>query len=99
MEPGEIKRYCACGELIPEGRMKATKGKATTCVGCSTTGKVSGHAMITGKTEYSDLQIVDAETAKRLARLGQRRGYGVSSGVAFDSDKNGTSNYKLSEHI
>jgi hypothetical protein len=53
---------------------------------------VAGHPLITGKTEYSALQIVDGATAKRLAKLQDRKGYGVSEGAKFDSDKNGTSN-------
>lgn len=81
-----------CGNPIPEGRIKALKGRVSTCVDCSSTEKVAGHPLITGKTEYSALQIVDAETAKNLARLQDRKGYGVSEGAKFDSDKNGTSN-------
>ena len=81
-----------CGKPIPEGRLKALKGKTDTCTECSTTGKVAGHAMITGKTEYSALQIVDQETAEKLKNIQNRIGYGISEGVKFDSDKNGTSN-------
>lgn len=82
----------SCGNPIPEGRIKALKGKVSTCVDCSSTEKVAGHPLITGKTEYSALQIVDVNTAKNLARLQDRKGYGVSEGAKFDSDKNGTSN-------
>lgn len=81
-----------CNKPIPEGRLKALKGKTDTCTECSQTGKVAGHAMITGKTEYSALQIVDQETANRLKKIQDRKGYGVSEGVKFDSDKDGTSN-------
>ena len=49
-------------------------------------------ALITGKTEYSALQIVSQETAKELNKLQNRIGFGVSEGVKFDSDKKGTSN-------
>jgi len=80
-----------CGQPIPEGRLKAVKG-TTTCTGCSTTAKVAGFALITGKTEYAAIQIVDAETVARLTKIQNRKGYGVSEGVKFDSDKNGTSN-------
>ena len=80
-----------CGEPIPEGRLKALPNTRV-CTGCSTTQKVAGHPLITGKTEYSALQIVDAETAARLSKLQDRKGYGISEGTKFDSDKNGTSN-------
>jgi hypothetical protein len=81
-----------CDKPIPEGRLKALKGKTDTCTECSQTGKVAGHALITGKTEYSALQIVSQETAKHLNKIQDRIGYGVSEGVKFDSDINGTSN-------
>ena len=80
-----------CGQPIPEGRIKALP-HTKTCTPCSTTGRVSGHPLITGKTEYSELQIVDAETASRLNAMQDRKGYGVSEGVKFDSDKKGGSN-------
>lgn len=67
--------------------------KTTTCTKCSQTGKVSGHPMITGKTTYSELQIVDAKTGDRLRRMQERIGYGISEGVRFDADKD--SNEKL----
>ena len=80
-------RICTgCDKPIPEARLKVLP-HATTCVACSTTGRVAGHPLITGKTEYSDLQIVSAETAAKLAALQNRKGYGVGEGVKFDSDK------------
>ena len=75
-----------CKDPIQEGRLKALPN-AQTCVKCSTAERVVGHALITGKTTYSELQIMDVETAKRLADLQDRPGYGVSNGVKFDSDK------------
>ena len=87
-----IKRNCSgCGNPIPEGRLKALPNTQT-CTACSGTGKVLGFPMITGKTEYSDLQIVTAEQFERLNGQQNRVGYGVSEGVKFDSDKEGTSN-------
>lgn len=80
-----------CKNPIPEGRLKALP-KTLTCTECSQTGRVAGHPLITGKTEYSALQLVDAETSSRLSQLQNRIGYGVSEGVKFDSDKNKTSN-------
>lgn len=85
------KECVHCGQQIPEGRLKALP-KTNTCTPCSQTGKVSGHPLITGKTEYSALQIVDAETSQKLNELQNRKGYGVSEGVKFDSDKDNTSN-------
>ncbi len=83
-----MEKNCSiCGNPIPEGRLKAIPN-AKTCVKCSDTDKVYGHNMITGKNTYSELQIVDAETSKRLRSLENRAGYGVSNGVKFDSDKN-----------
>lgn len=76
-----------CGEEIPKGRLKALPN-AQTCVKCSSTEKVAGFQLVTGKTEYSALQIVDQETARRLAQLQERKGYNVSNGVKFDSDIN-----------
>lgn len=86
------KKLCKCGEEIPAGRLKALP-KTTTCTKCSQTGRVTGHPMITGKTTYSELQIVDAETGARLAQLQERKGYGISDGVRFDADKD--SNEKI----
>ncbi len=87
-----MERNCSiCGKPIPEGRLKAIP-TVKTCVNCSDTDKVYGHNIITGKNTYSELQIVDAETSKRLRALENRVGYGVSNGVKFDADKNKQSN-------
>jgi hypothetical protein len=88
----EQKLCIHCHQPIPEGRLKALNGKTDTCTPCSGTAKVAGHPLITGKTEYSAIQIVSQETAKKLNALQDRKGHGVSEGVKFDSDKNGTSN-------
>ena len=80
-----MRKCKECQNDIPEARLKALPS-ATTCVACSNTGKVAGFQMINGKTEYSSLQIVDQETYERLANLQDRKGYGISSGVKFDSD-------------
>ena len=87
-----MERNCSiCGNQIPEGRIKALP-KTTTCTQCSATDRVVGHAMITGKNTYSELQIMDAETARKLNDLENRIGYGVSNGVKFDGDKKGLFN-------
>lgn len=62
-----------CGNEIPEGRLKIFPN-AKTCVNCSTAEKVTGFAMIDGKTEYSSLQILDKKTFKRLKDLDKTKG-------------------------
>ena len=86
-----MRNCIQCSQPIPEGRLKALP-KTQTCTQCSSTGRVAGHPLITGKNEYSELQIVDAETSARLNKMQDRIGYGVSEGIKFDSDKNGNSN-------
>ena len=80
------KECRCCGKEIPEGRLKALP-KTITCTECSDTGKVAGFQMITGKTEYSELQLVDQKTFRKLSHLQNRKGYGIGNGVKFDSDK------------
>jgi len=59
-------RYCIhCNESIPDGRIKALPN-VKTCVNCSNTGKKLGFSVITGKTTYSELDIVDENTYKIL---------------------------------
>ena len=85
-ETPKAKLCCKCNEPIHPGRLLAMP-TATTCVACSSTGKVKGHALITGKTEYSAIQIVTAEQSDELSKLQNRIGYGISEGVRFDADK------------
>lgn len=61
-----------CNIEIPEARIKALP-KTKTCVRCSDTARVAGHPLITGKDTYSDLQIVDQETAEKLFNQQSRR--------------------------
>ena len=87
-----MERNCSiCSEPIPTGRLKALP-KATTCVKCSNVDAYCGHNMITGKNTYSEVQIVDTNTARKLKEMENRIGYGVSNGVKFDGDKNGEFN-------
>ena len=68
-----MERNCIeCNEPIPEGRLKALP-KTTTCTKCSNIDAYRGHNMITGKTTYSEVQIVDRETAIRLKQLDNSR--------------------------
>ncbi len=70
--------YCSkCGQPIPEGRLKALP-TAKTCVGCSQAQRVAGFPLITGKTEYSALQLVSGQEAARLHKMQARRGTGAS---------------------
>ena len=84
-----IRNCKHCNNLIPEGRLKILPNTHS-CVGCSTTKRVGGHTVITGKNTYSEIQIVDAETAANLARMQSRSSFGVANGVKFkfDSRKN-----------
>lgn len=70
-----------CGNEIPELRLKALPN-AKTCVQCSNTGRVAGFPMITNKTAYSELQLVDQETAQELYQKQDRKG-SIATGVQF----------------
>jgi hypothetical protein len=74
-----------CSNPIPEGRIKALPNTRT-CVNCSSTARVGGHTIISGKNTYSEIQIVDQETSERLYQMQSRRGFGVSTGVKFKFD-------------
>jgi hypothetical protein len=74
-----------CQNKIPEARLKALPS-AKTCVQCSSTARVGGHTIISGKNTYSEIQIVDQETSERLYQMQSRRGFGVSTGVKFKFD-------------
>lgn len=75
----------SCTSTIPEGRLKILPGTRT-CVNCSTTQRVGGHTVISGKNTYSEVQIVSAEMARDLNRMQSRRGFGVATGVKFRYD-------------
>lgn len=70
-----------CNEPIPEGRIKALPN-AKTCVKCSETGRVYGFAVVSGKTTYSEIQVVSEQTAQELYTKQDRKG-GVATGVQF----------------
>ncbi len=81
-----MQRNCKhCNNLISEGRLKILP-HTYSCVGCSTTEKVGGHTVISGKNTYSEIQIVDQETASKLAHMQSRKGFGVANGVKFKFD-------------
>lgn len=74
-----------CKEDINPLRIKILPNTKT-CVECSCTSKVGGHTIISGKNTYSEIQIVDPETAQSLARMQSRKGFGVATGVKFQFD-------------
>jgi len=69
-----------CGEDIPEGRLKALP-KTQHCVNCSTTEKVAGFRVITGKTTYTELQIVTQKKFNELNRKQKRIGSSPGMGI------------------
>jgi hypothetical protein len=76
-QPGNVMYCVKCGNLIPEARLKALP-TAKTCVQCSSAQRVAGFPLITGKTEYSALQLVSQQDAARLQKMQARRGTGAS---------------------
>jgi translation initiation factor IF-1 len=66
-----------CGAEIPAKRIQILPGTKT-CVQCSDTSKVVAHAIVAGKTEYSELQIIDQREAANLRYLGKRTSFSVS---------------------
>lgn len=77
-----IRLCTSCAQPIPEARLKALPA-ARTCVQCSSTARVAGFAVISGKTTYSELQIVSQELAQELNEKQDRKGHGVATGVQF----------------
>ena len=72
-----------CGNQIPEGRLKALPDTKT-CVNCSSVDKIRGFRIITGKTTYTALQLVDAKKFKELTAKQARRGMAPGRGVWMD---------------
>lgn len=70
-----------CQKEIPELRLKALPNTKC-CVSCSDTGRVAGFPIVSGKTTYSELQIVHQDTADELYSK-QQRTNGVAEGVRF----------------
>lgn len=76
-----MKKCGKCGNEIPFLRLKALPG-ATTCTSCSETSRVAGFPVVSGKTTYSELQIVDQEKAEELYKMQNRKG-SIAEGVKF----------------
>ena len=69
-----------CFNKIPRGRLRALPGTKT-CVNCSTTAPVYARAVITGKTTYSEIEVIkDPEAAAKMRAYDRkgRTGYGSS---------------------
>jgi hypothetical protein len=69
-----------CQEEIPQGRLVILPDTRT-CVQCSTAGKWYARPVITGKTTYSEVEIIkDEDTAAEMKRYDAsgRTGFGSS---------------------
>ena len=68
-----MKKYCKCKNIIPPQRLALGY---TSCVDCSTT-EAYGCVQITYHKTGNTIQIMPASQAKRVRKLGARRGYGT----------------------
>lgn len=77
-------KYCTqCGNQIEIARIQAMP-TAKTCINCMhghDVARVAGHQVITGKTTYSEIQIVSQEVAANLHQQGARKGQGPIAGM------------------
>ena len=78
-----MAKYCKCGAVIPNGRLKALPG-VTTCISCSSTERVRGHRIISGKTSYTEMEIVSPDMYSELKQKQERRGMSPGTGVRLD---------------
>ena len=69
--------YCKkCGDAIPKGRLEILPN-TTTCVNCSSTSKWYVRSVITGKTTYSETEVIkDQQLAETLKEMDRRAGWG-----------------------
>lgn len=72
----------SCQQPIPAARLAALPGTRT-CIQCSNIGRKAGFPIISGKTSYSELQLVDQETAQELYAKQDRKGGSIANGVQF----------------
>jgi len=69
-----------CNSQIPEGRIQILPNTKT-CVNCSSAGKWYARAVITGKTTYSEVEVIkDSDSIKEMRRYDSkgRTGFGSS---------------------
>jgi hypothetical protein len=71
----------SCGNIIPPLRLKALP-QTKTCILCSEASRVAGFPVVSGKTTYSELQIVSQEVAEELYHKQNRKG-SIAEGVKF----------------
>ena len=65
-----------CKEAIPVGRLKAIPGTKV-CVNCSDTQRWYLKNIISGKTTYSEAEIIkDPELAVKMRKMDRRAGWG-----------------------
>jgi RNA polymerase-binding transcription factor DksA len=78
--------YCkVCGVEVPQKRVEFLQkaGYSITCLEHSSTQKVVGFQVISGKTERA-IEVCQPEVAAKLEHLSKRQGTGVSRGVKMD---------------
>ena len=77
-------RYCtACGDELTIGRVKYSKSDK--CVQCSDTSRIGAFPVISGKTTYSEIQLVSPEVARKLHRAQHRCGQSPGAGMKGQS--------------
>lgn len=81
MSENPTKQCRACGADIPAARIKALP-HTQTCVSCSGTQRVAGFQVISGKTSYSEIEVVPQDKAQELYKLQDRKG-SIATGVLF----------------
>lgn len=70
-----------CTGIIPEGRLKALP-KTKVCVKCSTTNAWYVRPVITGKTTYSEIEVIkDENAAEEMKRYDRARRSGFGSAL------------------
>jgi hypothetical protein len=73
-----------CGNDIQPGRLRALPGTQV-CIGCSNTERVAGFRIITGKSTYSEMQIVSQKKFNELTRKQKRFGSSPGMGIMMES--------------
>lgn len=74
--------FCKCGAEIPQKRVEFLQknNKRVCCIDCTTEQRVASYPVINHKTGNT-IEIVDQETADRLAVIMNRKGGIVSQGM------------------
>jgi hypothetical protein len=80
-----------CDQEIPAGRLKALPNTRT-CTDCSEIAKVGAFTVISGKTEYCELQILPAERATQMKKLQNRQTFGPNVKLSSYSWENSKDN-------